>query len=146
MICRDFLGPTSKILGKNQQPTMKSVFKVLFEVEIEFDETEISEQSAMAEVISDMYFPCEDTDSVTIIRQTVIATTKNEAKKPFVRLTISNWRANKKFQEATNLHPTHQFDGFFDYDDLDMHDDMATVIRTLGQLDSSSYYFTTERP
>ncbi len=60
-----------KNLGNNTI-NMKSKFKVSFEVEIEFDETEMTEQEAINEITSNMYFPCEDTDCVAIVQQTRI--------------------------------------------------------------------------
>lgn len=50
---------------------MKCKLRVSFEVEIEFDETEISVKEAIEEVTDNMYFPCEDTDNVTIIEHVV---------------------------------------------------------------------------
>lgn len=48
----------------------KAKIKVEFEIEIEFHD-EISKELAIEEVTSNMYFPCEDTDNVSILMQVV---------------------------------------------------------------------------
>lgn len=50
---------------------MKSKFRVSFDVEIEFDENEMTEQEAILKITDSMHFPCEDTDDVTIIEQSI---------------------------------------------------------------------------
>jgi hypothetical protein len=125
---------------------MKSKFKVSFEVEIEFDETEMSEQSAMAEIVSAMYFPCDDTDNVTIIEQAVIGMPGNpeEAKKPFVWLTITGEHNAQKFTEITGIGPDHGNGEDFDFHDIDLSEDPAQVMRALAEVGRGDFYFTNE--
>ena len=51
---------------------MKKTIYVIHSVEIEFEENQISEKEAVAEVTDEMYFPCEDTENISIISQSVV--------------------------------------------------------------------------
>ena len=48
---------------------MKSKFTVSFEIEIEFDQTDMTTEQAISEITESMHFPCEDTDNVAIVEQ-----------------------------------------------------------------------------
>lgn len=131
-----------KNLGK-KNINMESKFKVSFEVEIKFDENEITEQEAIQEITFSMYFPCEDTDNVTIVQQTVVENQK-EAKKPFVWLTITGEHNAQKFTEITGIGPDHGNGEDFDFHDIDLSEDPAQVMRALAEVGRGAFISPTK--
>jgi len=61
---------------------MKAKFTVSFEVEIEFDPTDMTTKQAVSEITESMHFPCEDTDNVVITQQSIMGVTKGPIRVP----------------------------------------------------------------
>ena len=73
---------------------MRHKFTVKFEVEIEFDPTDMTIEQAVSEITESMHFPCEDKDNVTIIEQCAICEEpKNPGKYRILEVgeTIQEW-------------------------------------------------------
>lgn len=129
---------------------MRHKFTVKFEVEIDFDSTDMTIEQAVSEVTESMHFPCEDTENVDIIEHRIVTgkAESADAKKPFVHLTIDGHRNNEAFKAATGLLPDNaesDFDTtYFRYDDIDIADNLPEVVRALGGIDGLDYQLTTE--